>query len=65
MILSGERSSQMGGDKGLAMLNEVSSHSRCREVKPVVDEVIIVVGSEAHCVFTSIEGTRGMGTDVF
>jgi hypothetical protein len=55
----------MGGDKGLAMLNEVSSHSRCREVKPVVDEVIIVVGSEAHCVFTSIEGTRGMGTDVF
>jgi hypothetical protein len=47
------------------MLNEVSSHSRCREVKPVVDEVIIVVGFEAHYVFTSIEGTRGMGTDVF
>ena len=64
MIFSGERSSRISGDKGLAMLNEVSSHSRA-SVKPVVDEVIIVVGSEAHCVFTSIEGTGRMGTDVF
>jgi molybdopterin-guanine dinucleotide biosynthesis protein A len=49
VILAGGRSSRMGGDKGLAELGgkPIIAHV-VERLRPVVDEVIIVVGSEAQ-----------------
>ena len=49
VILAGGRSSRMGGDKGLTELGGKPLISYALErLRPVVDEVIIVVGSESQ-----------------
>ena len=60
IILAGGRSSRMGGDKGLAELGGKPLVAHVAErLRPVVDEVIIVVGSE-----TQREAYRALGARV-